>query len=721
MTVFARWSFSPRNEEEMHTDIIHGCDRLAQTQSLLRVGIVGCGRVAAHHIKFITETGRARVVALADVDAANARRLGEPYGIRNAYGSLEELLDATPVDVVHILTPPASHYAQAVTAINRGVHIFLEKPCTLSAQETEDLYSRAAAKGVLLCPDFIQLFHPAFQRARALIESGQLGRVVHVESYLSETVDGPLLREAKGLHWSYQLPGGILHNYITHPLYLALYWIGMPKQVTVSARSCGTLPQGLTDHLDVMLEGDQATACVVLSFVIDSQPSYYVQVFCERGVVLVNFDTFTVQVTRKSVLPRSLDRATSNFRQAYRLAADATRNIINFGLGRVVPYQGLQTLIPGFYASITDAAALPVSSELAIATTRTEEAVFAQAGNLQLDTRTRPSRQVVIKHPEKVLVTGATGYVGSQVVRQLVEEGYYVRALVRELSRSEALEQLGVEVMYGDVRDLDRVCQAAAGMDIVVHLAAGLRGSSGFILESCIDGTKNVTEAARRGGLKRVIYMSSLSVYDYVKLRDGEVITAHSPLEEYPEQRGAYSLGKRQAEDVALSHLQDPSPAWTILRPSLIMGKGADIFSPVGVKLGNVLFCLGAAHQHLRAVHVEDVGTAILQLLQHENTRGRVFPLSAPGTVTLQDYVETYIRAGRYRNLRVVYVPYWCAALGGWALETLRKLTGKGPNLNLRRLASLYRDARVDSSALAEQTGWQPGEGLLERLKEEAA
>ena len=227
--------------------------------------------------------------------------------------------------------------------------------------------------------------------------------------------------------------------------------------------------------------------------------------------------------------------------------------------------------------------------------------------------------------------------------------------------------------MYGDVRDLDRVCQAAAGMDIVVHLAAGLRGSSGFILESCIDGTKNVTEAARRGGLKRVIYMSSLSVYDYVQLRDGDVLTAHSPLEEYPEQRGAYSLGKRRAEDVALSHLQDPSPAWTILRPSLIMGKGADIFSPVGVKLGNVLFCLGAAHQHLRAVHVEDVGTAILQLLQHENTRGRVFPLSAPGTVTLQDYVETYIRAGRYQNLRVVYVPYWCAALGGWALETLRK------------------------------------------------
>ena len=272
--------------------------------------------------------------------------------------------------------------------------------------------------------------------------------------------------------------------------------------------------------------------------------------------------------------------------------------------------------------------------------------------------------------------------------------------------------------MYGDVRDLDRVCQAAAGMDIVVHLAAGLRGSSGFILESCIDGTKNVTEAARRGGLKRVIYMSSLSVYDYVKLRDGEVITAHSPLEEYPEQRGAYSLGKRQAEDVALSHLQDPSPAWTILRPSLIMGKGADIFSPVGVKLGNVLFCLGAAHQHLRAVHVEDVGTAILQLLQHENTRGRVFPLSAPGAVTLQDYVETYIRAGRYRNLRVVYVPYWCAALGGWALETLRKLTGKGPNLNLRRLASLYRDVRVDSSGLAEQTGWQPREGLLERLRQ---
>src|SRR5262245_23575064 len=151
---------------------------------LLRVGIVGCGRVAQHHLRFISETKHARVVGLADNDEASARRLGESYDIQNVYRSLEELLESVNLDVLHILTPPVHHYAQAVAAIDRGLHVLIEKPCTLSAQDAADLYRRAEARNVLICPDFIQLFHPAYQYAVSIIESGQLGGVIHIESHL---------------------------------------------------------------------------------------------------------------------------------------------------------------------------------------------------------------------------------------------------------------------------------------------------------------------------------------------------------------------------------------------------------------------------------------------------------------------------------------------------------------------------------------------------------
>jgi 2-alkyl-3-oxoalkanoate reductase len=684
----------------------------------LRVGIVGCGHVAEHHIRFIAQTKNGRVVGLADQDEVNARRLAEAHSVHDVYGSLEELLDRTPLDVLHILTPPAYHYDHAREALKRGIHVLVEKPCTLQACQTEELYRLAKGKGVLLCPDFIQLFHPIFQHAASVINSGRLGQVTFVEAHLSLDLNIPELREAKGLHWSYRLPGGVLHNYITHPLYLTIYWAGTPQRITVSAKSHGILPQGLTDHLAILLEGERCAASVVLSAAIQTEP-YYVRVFCERGIVLVDFDTSTVLIREKSSLPRPIRRATSNFMQAWQLSAWAVKNVVNFARGKLVPYQGLQNLIPIFYSSIKDQTEPPVPPELAMSVTRVEEAIWAQAGKLNLDISPRQSKQVAVTRPERVLVTGAAGYVGSHVVRQLVKNGYYVRALVRELSHTEGLEKLGVQLMYGDVRDFNSLIKATEEMDILVHLAAALRGTQGFVLDSSVEGTKNVAEAACMGGAKRVIYMSSMSIYDYLKLRDGDVITEQSPLEEFPESRGTYSLAKRRSEDVALSHLQDESPSWTILRPSVIVGKGHDIFLPAGVKAGQFLICPSAAQKHLRLIHVEDVAAAVFELIKNEGTCGRVFTLSQPEPSTLREYVEGYIRANGHRNLRVVYVPYRLASLGMRGMTVLARLLRKDLNLNQRRLAYLYRDLYASSRALEDQTGWRPREGLLLRLKQE--
>jgi nucleoside-diphosphate-sugar epimerase len=395
-------------------------------------------------------------------------------------------------------------------------------------------------------------------------------------------------------------------------------------------------------------------------------------------------------------------------------------NIINFVRGKLVPYQGLQTLIPSFYRSINHSTETPISADLAITVAEVEETVFAQAGKLHLSTSPRPSNQVNITQQEKVLVTGSTGYVGLQVVRQLVKDGYYVRALVRALSHTHSLEQLGVELIYGDIRDFDNVSEAAEGMDIVVHMAAALGGAADFVLDCCVEGTKNVAEAARLRGAKRVIYMSSMSVYDFFRMKNGHEITAESPLEESPELRGLYSLAKRRGEDVALLHLEDKSPAWTILRPSLIVGgNGRNIFSPAGVRLGNILICPSSPHKNLRLIHVEDVGEVISMFIKNEGTSRHLYNLSDPDSLTLRDYVDNFLRESGYKNIKAIYVPYWLAYIGFRAIMAIRKMTGKGPSLNMRRLAYLYRNVSVRSRDFNEQTGWQPREGILKRLREE--
>jgi predicted dehydrogenase/nucleoside-diphosphate-sugar epimerase len=687
-------------------------------QEQLRVGMVGCGKVAEHHARFIKVLPNAQLIAVADVNEEAARRFAETHGIPNVHTTIDNLLDSIGLDVLHVITPPAYHYACAKAALDRGLHVFVEKPVAFTVREVTDLYERAAARGVLLCPDFLQLFHPKIQELSALIDSEQLGRVVHVESYWCLNLDdSPELLETEGIYWSYRMPGGPLRNYTSHLLSLALCFAGLPTDIHVSRHSRGTLPQGLMDHLAVHMNGTRSTATILLSYL--ARPSAYgLRVLCEKGSAEVNFDTQTLLVHYQTFLPRRIVSATANFTESCRLSVQAVGNIVNYLRGQLVPYGGMQVLIPRFYDSILHSNMPPISRELATAVTLAEEEIFSDSTQPCFTGCYCPSAQTVIRHADRVLVTGANGYVGWQVIQALVENGYYVRALVRPTSTPERLQQLGVEVFLGDVRRLEDVSAAADSMQVIVHLAAGMRGSQEFIVDTCVRGTQNVAEAAVVQHVKRVIYMSSFSVYDPAKLHDGEDITETSPLEEQPESRGAYSLGKRRAEDIALSHLADSTTAWTILRPSLIVGKGRDLFAPVGAKVGNTLVCLGRPRKRLLLVHVEDVATAVLQLLQNKHTQGQVYTISHH-PITVREYVDTCIRRSGFQDLRVLYVPYFVARLGGWMAALVQKLTHLGPIINRRRLLSLYRDVGVNSTLLQQHTGWQPAGALLKHLSRE--
>jgi 2-alkyl-3-oxoalkanoate reductase len=683
----------------------------------LRVGIAGCGKVADYHARFIKELPDVELVGVADVNESAARHFADRHAIGTAKGSLVSLLDSVELDVLHVATPPRYHYECAKLALDRGKHVFLEKPMAFTSAEVADLYDRAAAGQLLLCPDFIHLFHPRMRQLLALIESGQLGRVVHVESQFCINLDEETddLRESLGLHWSHQLPGGLLRDYTCHALYLALHFSGGPENVQVSRRSSGTLPQGLADHLAIQIEGANCTANILVSCM--SRPSALrVRVLCEKGTGEVNFTTQTLLVNRQSSLPRMVTTATTNFVESWKLSTSATSNIVNYLRGKVVPYGGLRNLIPRFYDSIRNSTTPPIGRELAAAVTLVEEKVFAGSTPPRVRGCYVQSRQSGILRPERILVTGASGYVGSALVSALVREGYYVRALVRPTSSVAHLKKLGIEVFLGDIRRFEDVNEAAEQMDVIVHLAAGLHGSAGFIVEACVQGTQNVAKAAQSQGTKRVLYMSSMSVYDMAKLRNGQSITEDSPLEEQPEIRGAYSLGKRQAEEIALGHLADSSPAWTILRPSLIVGNGSGVAAPVGWVVGKNLISLGHRRKRLLLIHVEDVAAAILQLLQNENTKGQVYTLSQQDEITVEKYFTTCVQRGQRDSLRLICIPYFVARLGSLLAIVAKRLTKRGPTLNRRRLLSMYRDVGASNDLLHRHTGWQPSGGLLERL-----
>jgi len=172
------------------------------------------------------------------------------------------------------------------------------------------------------------------------------------------------------------------------------------------------------------------------------------------------------------------------------------------------------------------------------------------------------------------------------------------------------------------------------------------------------------------------------------------------------------------AEDDALSHLQEASPSWTILRPSVIVGNGHDIFSPLGSKIGNLLLCAGSPKKILRLIHVDDVASAIANVVQNDKTRARIFNLSN-GPIKQQQYIDNFIRKTEHEKIRVVYIPYWVARFAACALTILRPLSRRIPTIHKRRLSSLYQNVQANSEAIKKATGWQPRENLLQALIDE--
>jgi len=683
----------------------------------IRVGIVGCGRVAEHHLRFLSELASVQVVALSDPDFTRAQTLAQRYRVPKTFTSLKQMLESKGLDALHVLSPPVLHYAQAAAAIDAGLHVLVEKPAALSSNEVKDLYERAARKNVKLCPDFIQLFHPAVEKMTELVASGRFGSVIHVESFMGVEAALPELREWPGTHWSFNLPGGVLHNYITHPLYLTLNWIGAPRGINVLPRSYGVLPHGLTDHIEIAIEGERATASVAVSFAMAQAP-FSLKVYCEKGSLFVNFDTMSLVVQSNSRLPRSARRLLQNLNEAMQLTSATIRTTWGALRKSVVPYQGLRTIVRRFYDSIESGAPLPIPESLVLHTAQAEDFITAHSGKVHLALGDLKSTVTIPSSKPRVLVTGATGFVGKVLVRKLLHEGFQVRAYVRPLSDSCLLENSDVEIVYGDVREPEPLRRAMQGVESIIHLAAGVRGSRQFACSSCTTGTENIAVLARESGIKRVVYVSSMAIHDFLAMKDGECIHESSPLEPHPELRSTYAQAKRGAEEIAISHIRDNEPSWTIVRPSVIFGPRWNPVSAVGVKVGRHVFSLGSQRKQLRLIHVEDACDALIAILRSPESAGRILNLSHPDTITTGECVRLLDR--KYdKHLRIFYIPGSLLLAVGSVAELALKTFRLPLLVNRRRVAYLVRSNPVDGAALHSLGIWSPKASLRDQLERE--
>ena len=348
----------------------------------MKVGIVGGGQIATVHIPYIQSYPGAQVVGLTDTDEQRAQSTAARFGIANTTRTLAELLDRHRPDVVHIVTPPQTHAALGIQAMEAGAHVFVEKPMAVNLEEAEAMEAAARRHAVKLCVDHNHLFDPALVQARTLLAQGGIGQLVSVETYEGfslGTPDNPYVQPGAAAHWVHRLPGGIFQNLAPHPVYLLLAFLDPPKALHAVAQKTGRVPTAFADELRVLVSSDNALGCFMVSLSI--QPFMkYVNLFGTEGSIRVNLSTNSLTVARNRELPRALARGMLGVDEASQLIQGTVANAYQVARGRLRPYPGMGVLIKEFYRSIEQDRPAPVDGEAGREVVRVLDQVWEQIG-----------------------------------------------------------------------------------------------------------------------------------------------------------------------------------------------------------------------------------------------------------------------------------------------------------------------------------------------------
>jgi NADH dehydrogenase len=287
----------------------------------------------------------------------------------------------------------------------------------------------------------------------------------------------------------------------------------------------------------------------------------------------------------------------------------------------------------------------------------------------------------------KLFITGATGFVGQEVVRQASEAGHRLRLLVRnpEASAAKELKKLyDPEISCGDVLKPQSLESALIGIDAAIHLVGIISEVGEATFENMhFRATQNVVAAARRAAISRFIHMSALGTR--------------------PDAPSRYHQTKWQAEQV----VRDSSLPFTIFRPSLIYGpkdQFVNLFARMA-KLCPVLPVMGNPKARFQPISVQVVAAAFVGSLQEPKSIGQTFDLCGPETFSLPEILDAILGVTGRKRLKIV-VPNVIARAQAAFLEFIfPRFLGKAPPLNREQLKMLQEDNTGQGRAADELFG----------------
>jgi nucleoside-diphosphate-sugar epimerase len=311
------------------------------------------------------------------------------------------------------------------------------------------------------------------------------------------------------------------------------------------------------------------------------------------------------------------------------------------------------------------------------------------------------------------LVTGSTGFLGSAVVERLLAHGVgHIRCFARPSSDTARLTTLAlaygadrVEVTIGNLQSVAAIGRALVGVDTVYHLASAMRGAPAGIFLDTVVASKRLLDAIITYPVKRLVFVSSLSVYGLADAPVDRPVDESTELEPHPERRDPYSHAKLRQELLVREHAARDGFELVILRPGTLYGRGGPAFSPrVGLTTAGWLLHFGGDNV-LPLSHVANCAEAVVLAGTSRRFAAGAYNVIDDDLPTAAEYVRRY--KAEVAPIRSIRCPFFATMLvSRWAERWHVSSRGQIPRvLTPYRTATVWRGHRFDNGKLR-RAGW---------------
>lgn len=335
----------------------------------------------------------------------------------------------------------------------------------------------------------------------------------------------------------------------------------------------------------------------------------------------------------------------------------------------------------------------------------------------------------IIEKQELILITGAAGFIGTNVVKRLLDLGFHhLRCLVRTpVSAAKLRSQLDseeraadVEILEGNLLSRKDCRRAAAGASIIIHLAAG-RGEKSYpdAFMNSVVTTRNLIEAALvEGSLRRFVNISSFSVYSNRNKKEKRLLDESCPMEERPERRGeAYTFAKVKQDEIVIEYGRTSGLPFVIVRPGHVYGPGnEEISGRVGINTFGTFLHLGGSNR-IPFTYVDNCADAVVLAGLKPGVENEIFNVVDDNLPTSRQFLRQY--KTNVKHFRSLYVPHVCSYTLCWLWEKYSGWSQRQlpPVFNRLRWSAFWKSTTYSNRRIKDELGWKPTVSMQEGLR----